>query len=95
MKTDPCAVSHDDKNRMIANAAYFRAARRGFGKTDPLDDWLAAEAEIEAFLQTGCIKSPAEPKPPVRGQTGLIGAVSDWWHRRMPRAVQGGHRLRH
>lgn len=33
---------------MIAQAAYYRAEKRGFGPGQQLDDWLAAEAEITA-----------------------------------------------
>lgn len=36
---------------MIAEAAYYRAAARGFQGGDPLDDWLAAEAEITDMTQ--------------------------------------------
>ncbi len=35
---------------MIAVAAYYRAERRGFAPGSELDDWLAAEADIEALL---------------------------------------------
>ena len=35
------------RRRLIAEAAYFRAERRGFTGGDPLDDWLQAEAEID------------------------------------------------
>jgi hypothetical protein len=35
---------------LIAEAAYYRALRRGFTDGDPLADWLAAEAEIDALL---------------------------------------------
>jgi hypothetical protein len=31
---------------MIAEAAYFRAQRRGFQGGNPVDDWLAAEADV-------------------------------------------------
>jgi Protein of unknown function (DUF2934) len=34
---------------MVAEAAYFRAQRRGFGG-DPARDWVEAEAEIDAML---------------------------------------------
>jgi hypothetical protein len=42
----------DDEARqnMIAEAAYFRAAQRGFEPGSELDDWLAAEAEVNARL---------------------------------------------
>lgn len=36
---------------MIADAAYFRAEKRGFAAGHELEDWLAAEAEIEQQLQ--------------------------------------------
>ena len=36
-----------DRYRMIATAAYFRAEHRGFTGGDPVEDWLAAEAEID------------------------------------------------
>jgi hypothetical protein len=36
---------------MIADAAYFRAERRGFNGGDPVADWLAAEAEVDARLR--------------------------------------------
>jgi hypothetical protein len=34
------------RQTMIAEAAYFRAQRRGFESGHALDDWLAAEQEI-------------------------------------------------
>jgi hypothetical protein len=33
--------------QMIAEIAYLRAERRGFAGGSPLDDWLAAEAEVD------------------------------------------------
>ncbi|GIL05732.1 MAG: hypothetical protein AMXMBFR72_16950 [Betaproteobacteria bacterium] len=35
---------------MIAQAAYFRAEQRGFASGAELQDWLAAEAEIDRAL---------------------------------------------
>jgi hypothetical protein len=35
---------------MIATAAYLRAERRGFASGDPVADWLAAEAEVDAEM---------------------------------------------
>jgi hypothetical protein len=35
---------------MIAEAAYFRAESRGFAGGSDLDDWLAAEMEIDQIL---------------------------------------------
>jgi hypothetical protein len=40
-------VSEDQRRQMIAEAAYFRAERRGFSGGDPATDWIEAEAEVE------------------------------------------------
>lgn len=44
------AVAGEDRYRMIAEAAYFRAERRGFLGGSELDDWLAAEIEVDELL---------------------------------------------
>ena len=52
MATAPArrAVSAGERWRMVAEAAYYRANRRGFGPGDPVRDWVEAEAEIDAQL---------------------------------------------
>jgi predicted RNA-binding Zn-ribbon protein involved in translation (DUF1610 family) len=51
IQTRPCsAVSAEERHRMIAEVAYFRAERRGFQGGDSFQDWLAAEAEIDKLL---------------------------------------------
>jgi hypothetical protein len=40
------AVSAEDRRRMIAEAAYYRALDRNFEGGDPVDDWLVAEHEV-------------------------------------------------
>jgi hypothetical protein len=45
-----------DLQRWIAEAAYFRAERRGFAPGGETEDWLAAEAEIMARM--GATASP-------------------------------------
>jgi Protein of unknown function (DUF2934) len=40
-------TSREDR---IAVAAYYRAQRRGFTGGDPVADWLAAEAEVDAGI---------------------------------------------
>lgn len=44
------AVSPEQRRAMIAQSAYFRAERRGFAPGAELQDWLAAEAEIDRAL---------------------------------------------
>ncbi|HET9113289.1 MAG TPA: DUF2934 domain-containing protein [Burkholderiales bacterium] len=46
------AVTHDERRRMIAEAAHYRSLKRGPEKqADPVADWLAAEAEIDMMLE--------------------------------------------
>ena len=45
------SLSEDERRRMIAEAAYYRAERRGFTAGREVDDWLAAEREISQRLQ--------------------------------------------
>lgn len=40
----------DERQRMIAEAAYFRALSRGFTGGDPMQDWIVAEREISRLL---------------------------------------------
>lgn len=44
------SVPHKERHRMIEQAAYFRAQKRGFNGGDPVEDWLAAEREIGRLL---------------------------------------------
>lgn len=43
-------VSTEERRRMVAEAAYFRAARRDFTPGGEFEDWVAAEAEVERLL---------------------------------------------
>jgi len=45
------AVAAEERYRMIAEAAYYRAERRGFTVGDTAEDWRVAEAEIDRILQ--------------------------------------------
>jgi len=44
-------TEHRVRHEMVATAAYYRAERRGFAPGHELDDWLAAETEIETRLR--------------------------------------------
>lgn len=41
---------------MIAEAAYYRGQRRSFEPGHELEDWCAAESEIDAMLTRGEIR---------------------------------------
>lgn len=43
-------IVDETRRAMIAEAAYFRAASRGFNGGDPVEDWLGAERDIEKRL---------------------------------------------
>lgn len=43
-------VSHEQRYHMIATAAYYLAERRGFSHGYEMQDWISAEADIDAML---------------------------------------------
>ncbi|HEX9180525.1 MAG TPA: DUF2934 domain-containing protein [Burkholderiales bacterium] len=45
------SISAEQRQRMIQEAAYYRAEQRGFTPGDAMADWLAAEAEVNALLE--------------------------------------------
>jgi hypothetical protein len=45
-------ITEEERRRMIAEAAYYRAEQRGFCGGSETEDWLTAEAEINA--KYGC-----------------------------------------
>jgi len=51
--TTGITVSEDARRAMIEQAAYLRAERRGFSPGGEVEDWLAAEAEVDALLRAG------------------------------------------
>jgi hypothetical protein len=42
----PMSLRHD----MVSEAAYFRAERRGFSPGHEIEDWLAAEEEVDELI---------------------------------------------
>jgi hypothetical protein len=44
------SVNGEEKRELVGKAAYYRAERRGFVPGFELDDWLAAEREIEGLF---------------------------------------------
>jgi hypothetical protein len=44
------SITPEERHRMIRDAAYYRAERRGFVGGDPRQDWLDAENEIDQLL---------------------------------------------
>ncbi|MEO8159374.1 MAG: DUF2934 domain-containing protein [Betaproteobacteria bacterium] len=52
-------ISSQERQRMIAEAAYLRAEQRGFAAGWEQEDWLLAEAEIDRLIQA----STLQPSP--------------------------------
>ena len=44
-------IAPDQRQRMIEEAAYYRAEQRGFQGDLAMDDWLQAETEINARFE--------------------------------------------
>jgi Protein of unknown function (DUF2934) len=52
------AVTEDQRRGMIATSAYLRGERRGFASGGEKQDWLQAEQEVDALLNSG--QTPAQ-----------------------------------
>jgi hypothetical protein len=63
---DGVAVSPEERRRLIAEAAYYRAQQRGFCGGDPIQDWLEAEAEVTLKLARAL--PPRERRPAVKAE---------------------------
>lgn len=50
MPDGPTFIEPKERQAMIAEAAYFRAERRGFEPGHELEDWVAAESDVEHLL---------------------------------------------
>lgn len=51
----PALIDQDLRRSMIAQAAYYRAERRGFEPGHEAEDWLAAESEVDTALMLGAL----------------------------------------
>jgi hypothetical protein len=67
------AFSLEQREAMIREAAYFHYAKRGYAPGHDLDDWLAAEAEIER----GASGSEEFPSDTQVHQSSVHGAGKD------------------
>jgi len=48
-------IDQDVRRALIAQAAYYRAERRGFEAGHEAEDWLAAESEVDTALMLGAL----------------------------------------
>jgi hypothetical protein len=56
--TSHMALTRDGRRQLIAEKAYLRAEGRGFVPGHETEDWLAAEAEVDALLKVSHGGSP-------------------------------------
>jgi Protein of unknown function (DUF2934). len=56
-------ISAEQHHRMVAEAAYYLAERRGFQEGKCMTDWLQAEIDVERMLEAPTPKTPAKRKP--------------------------------
>lgn len=63
-------VSAGQRRQMIAEAAYFRAEKRGFNAGDPLEDWYEAEREVDERLRQ------LESEDPLAGFDDLLAMAA-------------------
>lgn len=74
-------VSPEQRRQMIAEAAYFRAEKRGFG-VDPLADWIEGEIDVDERVreienaQPAATERMAALKKKLR--RGAAGARVEW-----------------
>lgn len=61
------SVTPEERHRMIAEAAYYRALQRGFSGGSAEDDWAEAEREINSTLLQSS-SSHRKSRPTVRTQ---------------------------
>ncbi len=54
-------LSAAERHQRIAESAYLRAAARNFSGDHELDDWLAAEREIDAETAAPCARHAPQP----------------------------------
>lgn len=81
MNLDRCPMTMDEKHRMIAEAAYLRAAGRNFSGSDRLGDWLAAESAVNHSLSAFCEDATRRKSLAHYHRVGLISTAGRWWQR--------------
>jgi len=71
-------VTPEQRYRMVAEAAYFHAERRGFVGGDPGLDWAEAEAEIERLLQSPWPGTESQTSAKEAFQQRLESQLKEW-----------------
>ncbi len=78
-------ISPGERQRMLREAAYYRFVQRGFAHGHDLDDWLAAEAELDSARPKRQAPEPVEVPEFEVQQSGMHGFRQDEALKRMVR----------
>lgn len=65
------AVAPEARQQMIREAAYYHYVQRGYAPGADVDDWLAAESEIDAALVPQRAAEAVEPAEMELGEYGI------------------------
>ena len=66
-------MNHEERQKRIAEAAYYRSERRGFTGSSQLDDWLEAERELASLTSSDAEpQADDHPVPPQPDQSSGI-----------------------
>jgi hypothetical protein len=71
-------ITPEQRYKMIAEAAYFRAEKRGFVGGDVAQDWRDAEAEIHRLLQQSSAPAEDEMTTKQAFQQKLEAQLKEW-----------------
>jgi chromosome segregation ATPase len=82
------------RQRMIREAAYYRAQRRGFAGGDPVRDWLEAEAEVDRLLARERPGRDAGGPGPIEQFEAQLAALDEEMRRLMGKAREAGSEIR-
>lgn len=66
----PATIDPMLRQQLISEAAYFRAERRGFVAGSAIEDWLAAELEIDERLSRSTVEDQTTAQPGVLNEHG-------------------------
>ena len=58
------SVTPQERYRLIQEAAYFRAEQRDFKPGHDIEDWVAAEAEVDAKVRVAAPRKPRAKASP-------------------------------
>jgi len=82
------------RQKMIEEAAYFRAQRRGFVGGDAVSDWLEAEAEVDRMLEQGAAGGDSGEPGPIEQFEAQLAALDQEMRRLMGKAREAGSEIR-